>query len=402
MLHTVAHFETTPPLYFVLIWGWAKLFGTGAIALRSLSTIAGIALVPIAYLSARSWSRDGRACSRPRSSRVNPFMIWYSQEARAYMLLAALTAARSCGSSAPARSLAAQHRVVGALLGAGGDDPLLRRVHRRAGGALAAVASSPATGGGGGRRDRGGAGGDAPVRGHRHHPRDRVDRQAASAFTESRSRRWSGACSLSAARHDASGAWRAGSCCCAAVGALVLVSRTAAPDRRSCSPAASPRSCSLAPIALGFLGQDYFLSRNVIPAFVPLVVVIAAACASTARAEPRGGAWRRCCWRCSRSPPSRSRPSLPAATGVAGRRPGAGPRAGAPRGDRRRRHHRRSAEDLPAGRQLGPAAGAADGDPGDRRRRGEKEDGRRSPRRSPAVTPRSCQPPCPARPVPCR
>src|SRR5438067_13566465 len=52
MLNTVAHVETTPPLYFILVWFWAKLFGTGAIALRSISTIAGIALVPIAFLSA--------------------------------------------------------------------------------------------------------------------------------------------------------------------------------------------------------------------------------------------------------------------------------------------------------------------------------------------------------------
>jgi mannosyltransferase len=53
MLHTVARVETTPPLYFVLIWVWAKLFGTGTVALRSLSAIAGVAIVPIAYASAR-------------------------------------------------------------------------------------------------------------------------------------------------------------------------------------------------------------------------------------------------------------------------------------------------------------------------------------------------------------
>ena len=45
--------ETTPPLYFVLIWLWAKVFGTGEVALRAISTLAGIALVPIAYMSAR-------------------------------------------------------------------------------------------------------------------------------------------------------------------------------------------------------------------------------------------------------------------------------------------------------------------------------------------------------------
>ncbi len=62
MIHTVQHVETTPPLYFVLVWCWAKLFGTSEVALRSISTLAGIALVPIAYLSARELaSRAGPA-----------------------------------------------------------------------------------------------------------------------------------------------------------------------------------------------------------------------------------------------------------------------------------------------------------------------------------------------------
>jgi hypothetical protein len=34
----------------------------------------------------------------------------------------------------------------------------------------------------------------------------------------------------------------------------------------------------LAPLALGYVGEDYFLARNLLPAFTPLMVVIAAAC----------------------------------------------------------------------------------------------------------------------------
>ena len=48
MINTVVHVETTPPLYFVVIWAWAHLFGTGEAALRSVSMLAGVALVPIA------------------------------------------------------------------------------------------------------------------------------------------------------------------------------------------------------------------------------------------------------------------------------------------------------------------------------------------------------------------
>ncbi len=56
MLNVVLHVETTPPLYFVLIWVWGHVFGTGAVALRAVSTLAGIAVVPIS-LSVRAGAR---------------------------------------------------------------------------------------------------------------------------------------------------------------------------------------------------------------------------------------------------------------------------------------------------------------------------------------------------------
>ncbi len=45
----------------------------------------------------------------------------------------------------------------------------------------------------------------------------------------------------------------------------------------------------VAPLVLGSFGQDYYLGRNVIPAFLPLIVVVAAACAAP-RARVLGGA----------------------------------------------------------------------------------------------------------------
>jgi hypothetical protein len=49
-------------------------------------------------------------------------------------------------------------------------------------------------------------------------------------------------------------------------------------QRRARLPAAIVAFVLLAPLALGVVGPDFFLSRNVIPAFVPVAVVIAAAC----------------------------------------------------------------------------------------------------------------------------
>jgi uncharacterized membrane protein len=85
--------ESAPPLYYALAWGWTQLAGTGEFGLRSLSAIAGVATVPVAYLLAAEL-RDRRAgIFAAALVAVNPMLLWYSQEARGYALLAFLCAA---------------------------------------------------------------------------------------------------------------------------------------------------------------------------------------------------------------------------------------------------------------------------------------------------------------------
>jgi 4-amino-4-deoxy-L-arabinose transferase-like glycosyltransferase len=94
MLGLVLSQETTPPLYFVLAWAWAHLFGSGEAALRSLSALAGTAMVPLAYLAAARLFSARVGLIAAALAALNPFLIWYSQEARAYavyMTLAALS-----------------------------------------------------------------------------------------------------------------------------------------------------------------------------------------------------------------------------------------------------------------------------------------------------------------------
>jgi Dolichyl-phosphate-mannose-protein mannosyltransferase len=83
--------EWNPPLYFVLAWPWAKLFGTGEAGLRSFSALIGVGVVPITYLCGRELVSRRAGLVAAAFAAVNPFMIWYSQEAREYMLLVALT-----------------------------------------------------------------------------------------------------------------------------------------------------------------------------------------------------------------------------------------------------------------------------------------------------------------------
>ena len=91
MLSAVGHAETTPPLYFILAWAWAHIFGTGEAALRSLSALAGVAVVPITYACGRELVSRRAGLIAAALAAVNPYLIWYSQEARAYMLLIALS-----------------------------------------------------------------------------------------------------------------------------------------------------------------------------------------------------------------------------------------------------------------------------------------------------------------------
>ncbi|MGH2869392.1 MAG: glycosyltransferase family 39 protein [Solirubrobacteraceae bacterium] len=93
MLSAWSSYEWNPPLYLLVAWPWAKLFGTGEVALRSLSALLGIGLIPLIYLCGRELVSRPAGLAAAAFAAVNPFMIWYSQEAREYMLLVVLCAA---------------------------------------------------------------------------------------------------------------------------------------------------------------------------------------------------------------------------------------------------------------------------------------------------------------------
>jgi mannosyltransferase len=91
-MEAVGFSESAPPLYYAVAWAWTQLTGTGEFGLRSVSALAGVATVPVAYLIGAEL-RDRRAgIATAALVAVNPMLIWYSQEARSYALLSLLTA----------------------------------------------------------------------------------------------------------------------------------------------------------------------------------------------------------------------------------------------------------------------------------------------------------------------
>lgn len=90
MLDVIPASESTPPLYYALAWVWTQLFGLGEVGARSLSALFGTALVPVAYGAARELGGRRAGLVAAALVAVNPQLIFYSQEARAYSLLALL------------------------------------------------------------------------------------------------------------------------------------------------------------------------------------------------------------------------------------------------------------------------------------------------------------------------
>jgi uncharacterized membrane protein len=115
-LRSVSHSENTPPLWYVLAWADSRILGTGEVALRLPSALAGIATVPVAWAIGRELAGRRAALVCAALVAVNPLFVWYSQEARAYALfvltaalamLCFLRAERDAAANRRSRSMAA-------------------------------------------------------------------------------------------------------------------------------------------------------------------------------------------------------------------------------------------------------------------------------------------------------
>jgi mannosyltransferase len=92
MLRAIPSSESTPPLYYLVAWAWANAFGTGEVALRSLSALFGTAMVPVAYGAGVALLSRRVGLIAAGFAATSPLLVWYSQEARAYALVALLSA----------------------------------------------------------------------------------------------------------------------------------------------------------------------------------------------------------------------------------------------------------------------------------------------------------------------
>jgi Dolichyl-phosphate-mannose-protein mannosyltransferase len=281
MIHTVTTVEVTPPFYFVVLWVWAKLFGAGPVALRAVSAIASVALVPIAYAATRELVSRRAALVAAALMTVNPFAIWFGQEARSYMLLAALMGAaflafaRTLRAPSPRNLLVwtafsvlavMTHFFAGFAIAPQAVFLLWRHRTRGAGAAVAVVAVAQLA----------------------MLPFAIADTSASHGTAWIARVPLTSRISMAAVEWVASNLYRRttldqglalGAVLVVVTLLLVWLGSADGERRRGALIAFAVAACVfIGPLILGAVGQDYFLSRNEIPALVPVMTVLAAAC----------------------------------------------------------------------------------------------------------------------------
>jgi len=82
-----------PPLYYLLLHGWMKVFGSGDEAVRLLSGLFGLLTIPLFWVAARRYGGRDTAVAGLVLLSTSPFAVRYSTEARMYSLVILLVVA---------------------------------------------------------------------------------------------------------------------------------------------------------------------------------------------------------------------------------------------------------------------------------------------------------------------
>ncbi len=92
VISAVPKTESTPPLYYVLVWLWSRVFGTSEAGLRSFSALCGTLTIPVLWWLGKRLVSERVGLVAALLTAVNPLLFWYSQEARSYALLVLISA----------------------------------------------------------------------------------------------------------------------------------------------------------------------------------------------------------------------------------------------------------------------------------------------------------------------
>ncbi|HUY60826.1 MAG TPA: glycosyltransferase family 39 protein [Candidatus Dormibacteraeota bacterium] len=83
--------DGSPPLYYFLLHFWMRIFGTGNLAVRSLSGVFGVLSLPLMWLAGRRLAGRTVAWIALALLASSPFAVRYSTENRMYMMMVVIT-----------------------------------------------------------------------------------------------------------------------------------------------------------------------------------------------------------------------------------------------------------------------------------------------------------------------
>jgi mannosyltransferase len=84
--------DGSPPLYYLLLHAWTAVFGTGDLAVRSLSGVISVATLPVIWFAGRRAGGTRAAWASLVVLAASPFAVRYATETRMYALIMLLTA----------------------------------------------------------------------------------------------------------------------------------------------------------------------------------------------------------------------------------------------------------------------------------------------------------------------
>src|SRR3977135_3332065 len=76
VLSTAPKTESTPPLYYVLVWLLSRVFGTGDVGPRACSALCGTLTIPIMWALGRRLASERIGLVAALLTAVNPLLFW--------------------------------------------------------------------------------------------------------------------------------------------------------------------------------------------------------------------------------------------------------------------------------------------------------------------------------------
>jgi mannosyltransferase len=78
------------PVYNLFLWAWVRIAGISEIAVRFPSAVAGALAIPLIYLLGRRLAGRTAGLVSAGLLAINPYHVWYSQEAKMYAMIVVL------------------------------------------------------------------------------------------------------------------------------------------------------------------------------------------------------------------------------------------------------------------------------------------------------------------------